>query len=475
MPRLKHRDLSREALRIIKRHRLVPRGETVVVGVSGGPDSVCLVHILAGLRERLGMGLHVAHLNHLLRGPESEADAGYVSQLAQRLSLPFTVESQTPRELQLRRGLSPEDAARKVRYGFLARVAAATGARRIAVGHTASDQAETVLMHLVRGSGLRGLGGMAPAANQNGFTLIRPLLSISREETESYCRFHQLQPRWDSSNLSPEFLRNRFRRELLPLLRDFNPNIEQTLLRSARTLSEDLAFLQEGVSRAWVEVVTEESGGIALDVGITRRLHPALQRHLLLRSLEHMLGSHQDATAVHVERMLAVLTRAGKKVALPGGLTFGAHYGKAVLSRGGDLPCPLPTLEGSYQLRVPGETVLPGWRVEASLGPPSGLPGAGWKASFDLEVTGSNLVVRKRKPGDRFQPLGLGYEKKLQDFMVDAKINRGWRSRVPLVCSDDHIIWVAGWRTDERTRVRQATSRVLSLEFERLEDRPETP
>ncbi|MEE8472112.1 MAG: tRNA lysidine(34) synthetase TilS [Dehalococcoidia bacterium] len=475
MPSLKHHDLSREVQRIIKGHHLIPRGEAVVVGVSGGPDSVCLVHILAGLRERLGMGLHVAHLNHLLRGPESEADADYVSQLAQRLSLPFTVESQAPHELQLRRGLSPEEAAREVRYGFLARVAAATGARRIAVGHTASDQAETVLMHLVRGSGLRGLGGMAPAAERNGLTLIRPLLSVSREETESYCRSHHLQPRQDSSNLSPDHLRNRFRRELLPLLRSFNPNIEQTLLRSARTLSEDLAFLQEGVSRAWAEVVTEEGGGIALDVEMTRRLHPALQRHLLLQALEHMLGSPQDALTVHVEQMLAVLTRAGKKLSLPGGLTFSAHYGKAVLSRGGETPCPLPPLEGSHRLRVPGETVLPGWRVEASLGPPSGLPGAGWKASFDLEATGSNLVVRKRRPGDRFQPLGLGYEKKLQDFMVDAKIQREWRARVPLVCSDDHIIWVAGWRTDERTRVRRATRRVLSLEFERLEDRPETP
>jgi tRNA(Ile)-lysidine synthase len=327
-------------LGFIRQHGLVLTGGTLVVGVSGGPDSVCLLHLLVRLKDRLDSSLHVAHLNHMLRGAESENDAEYVVAVARELGLGVTAERRDVRSYRAEHHLSLEDAARRVRYRFFAEVAESLGADRVAVGHTADDQVETILMRLVRGSGAKGLQGMQPVAELpplggKGLRVIRPLLKVSRRETEIYCRQHGLTPRVDSSNLLPSQLRNCIRHQLVPLLRSYNPKIDEALLRTAETLTSELSFVEDHVNKVWYGVVTEGKEAILLDKKGFLALHPALQRHLLREVVRRLLGDLEDVEWKHIERMRSSFTLArGKRVILTRRLTLHVEKEKCRVAAG---------------------------------------------------------------------------------------------------------------------------------------------
>jgi len=490
--------LEQRVLHFIQEHHLVPSQSHLLVAVSGGPDSVCLLHILVRLRDELGIRLHVAHLNHQLRGAESEADAQYVSNLARRLGIPATIEQRDVKGYQKHERISLEEAAREVRYTFLAQVAKAIGASRVAVGHTTDDHIETILMHLVRGTGTRGLRGLQPHAewqsSGNSLTIIRPLLQVSREETASYCHEHKLMPRIDASNLSLSPLRNRIRHQLLPLLKSYNPQVTEALLRTAEIASDDLAFIDKEGIQLWDEIAQRQEKTIILDKKRLLELPSALKRHLLRMSIEKLLGNVKDIEMRHIEEITGALTKpAGKRLSLPEGLIFSVEYDRYLIGKDPAALSPFPTLGGESQLKLPSKTTLPGWHIEATIIDPSALKGKpeganatsettpldkgkgtkgiglinnDFTAYFDLDKTGDKLVVRSRRPSDRFQPLGMSQPKKLNEFMIDAKIPQAWRRRIPLVCSPRHIIWVVGWRIDDRVKVTEDTKRILCLKFE---------
>jgi len=473
----RQKPLPQRVLQFVRERELVGKKETLLVGVSGGPDSVCLLHVLASLREDLGVKLHVAHLDHALRGAESDADAEYVRSLARRLRIPATVERREVKAYQRKHRLSLEEAAREVRYAFFSEVARSLGTDTIAVGHTADDQIETIVMHLIRGTGLAGLRGMQPLstfrmADGTKLRIARPLLEVERKVTESYCAAHKLLTRTDSSNLLPNQLRNRVRSQLLPLLREYNPDIDEILLRLAGAAETDLEYIEAEVSKLWGDVVEEQQEGVAINRARFSQIHPTLRGHLVRSALQRTLGDLQDIESVHVESIIEALGKpAGKKLSLPRGLAFHGDYEHGLITAKKTLASPFPALEGEYRLKVPGVTELGGWRVKSSILARRSKVGVEnrFKSYFDLDVAGKELVVRGRKRGERFQPLGMESPKKLQDFMVDAKISRVWRDNVPLVCSPQHIIWVVGWRIDNRARVTDATKQVLCLEFERAD------
>jgi len=465
--------LEKKVISFIEKHNLIPAGGKVVVGVSGGADSVCLLHILNRYKKRLHIRLHAAHLNHQLRGAESDTDAEYVSDLALQLGLTLTTGWADVRAYQREKRCGLEEAAREVRYSFLAGVAGGFGANRIAVGHTRDDHTETVLMHLIRGTGTSGLRGLEPRSEMmvegRKLEVVRPLLAITRQEAIDYCQKHQLRPRMDSSNLSLAFFRNRIRLELLPLLRKYNPNFDEAIWRLSQITGDEVSFLQEQACQLWTEVSKEQNGAVYLDKTKISVLPQALQRQLVRLAVFHLLGDVKDIEAEHIEAMLNLIPKTGKRLNLPRGLVFATEYEQLILKTGEDIPCPLPPLVGEFQLNTPGETILPGWRVVAEVSQNRGAIGNDdFVACFDFNKTGTQLLVRTRRPGDRFQPLGMGELKKLQDFMVDAKIPRLWRDYVPLVCSPEQILWVVGWRIDDRVKVAEATEEVLRLEFERL-------
>ena len=517
--------LESKVIDFIQRYGLIPRKEIVVVGVSGGADSVCLLHVLAEWRRTLGIRLHIAHLNHQLRGAESEADAEYVSNLAGSLGIPRTVESQDVAAYRTERNCSIEEAARELRYAFFAGVARKVGAHRIAVGHNRDDQVETILMHILRGTGVTGLSGLAPCsplaydslgmslpasspslpgssrslrAKRSNLLVVRPLLDITREETASYCQKHQLDPRIDSSNLSPSFFRNRLRLHLLPLLRQYNPNIDQALLRLADIAKEDDAFIEQQASGLWDQVARQENDAISLDKKRMAALPIALQRHLLRTAVTKLVGDARDIEASHIEAARGLLNKEpSKRISLPHGLICQGGYDELAITRHRSVtatplsviaseawqsqlpPCPFPPLPDEFHLKVPGKRAFSGWNVMASIvrGQVTFLSSrhtmstrertqqSNLVAHFDLEKTGMNLCVRKRRPGDRFQPLGMNMPKKLHEFMVDAKIPRSWRGRIPIVCTPQQIIWVVGWRIDDRVKLAEASKEILRLEF----------
>lgn len=441
-----------------------------MVAVSGGPDSVCLLHLLANLNIP-GLKLHVAHLNHQLR-PEAGDDARYVAALAKKLGLPATIEARDVKSYQKKHHQTLEEAARQVRYQFLSEVTSDIGASRVAVAHTRDDHIETILLHIVRGSGTRGLKGLEPLSKlrcEGGgeVTVIRPLLEVSREETLDYCAKHKLRPRLDASNLSLSPLRNRIRHQLVPLLASYNPAAGEALIRLGRLSGDDAAHLLDEAIKLWPEIAKEKDGSITLDRQKFDRLAVVPQRYLLRLALAKMVGDLKDIETRHLSELAEkVLGKpAGKKINLPYGVTFLGDYDSYQFTRDTSNLSPYPELEGETVLEIPGTTCFSGWRFTAAVITPDKMKKHKdpFTACFDFDRTGEKLKVRGRRRGDRFEPLGLGAAKKVGEFMISAKIPAYQRDRVPLIVSNEGIIWLVGYRTDERAKVTPATKRVLRI------------
>ncbi|MSP78973.1 MAG: tRNA lysidine(34) synthetase TilS [Dehalococcoidia bacterium] len=313
-------------------------GKTLLAAVSGGPDSLALLHLLADVRHACNLNLHVAHLDHGLRDASTE-DALFVAHEASQLGLPLSSERATLHAFRASRagkGMSIEQAARTVRYAFLARVAAKVGAAAVAVGHTADDQAETILLHMVRGSGLRGLRGMQPISTMStaagSIVLFRPLLAVSRLETEAFCTAKRSSPRMDASNANSAFLRNRIRNELLPLLREMNPGVGGALVRLGHAAARDEDFLEQETEALWSTIARQTAESIDLDKKALLEAPAALRSRMLRRAYAALHGDVEGLEEAHVEAMGRTLRAgSGRFVDLPGGIRWHVHRTKAVL------------------------------------------------------------------------------------------------------------------------------------------------
>lgn len=458
-------------------------GSSIVVAFSGGPDSTALLHSLHTLRNDLELDLHAAHLDHGLRPGASEADAAFARRFAASIGIPVTVERADTPSIRAEHGLSVEAAARRVRYEFLSRLSAQRGAACIALGHTQDDQAETVLLRILRGSGLNGLSAMKEVASREIggrlVTLFRPMLSVSRAEVLAYCAENSLNPRLDESNLSTEFTRNRIRLDLIPRLEEYNPSIRDALARLARLASLDMGFIRQEVERAVVDAISVDSRGVSVEREAFRRLHPAIGHHLLRHAVSLAKGDADDLELDHISQMFGMMSGAsGKIMDLPGGLRFKVDYDHARISRNTVSDSPLSTTDfAPSRIDTPGITVVGGWEVSVRLAVnDSGFDYGGtsdlrFSERFDADALRDGLLVRTRRAGDRFQPLGLRTAKKLKDFMIDAHIPRRWRDSVPLVESGGRIAWVVGWRIADWAKVLPNTQRVLEVRFERVPNR----
>jgi tRNA(Ile)-lysidine synthase len=300
--------------------------------------------------------------------------------------------------------------------------------------------------------------------------VVRPLLEVSRDETDEYCVSHQLQPRLDATNLSLIPMRNRIRLELLPLLKSFNPQVVEALLRTARIADDDIAFLEKEASRLWKRLASKQDETIILNRQPFLKLSPSLQRYLLRLSIEALLGTLRDIEVRHIEEIMEALPKpAGKRLNLPYGLVFATGYDRYILGKNPTALSPFSVLNGEYALKIPGETVTLGWHIQASIITRDQMkPEAdGFTAYLDCAIAGENLIVRPRRRGDRFQPLGMKEMKKIGEFMIDTRIPRDWRPGIPIVSSREQIMWVVGYRIDERAKVTGNTRKILSIKFKR--------
>lgn len=459
---------------------LLRPGQTVVVGISGGPDSLCLLDVLHRLAVDWNLRVQVAHLNHRLR-PEAAVEAEFVRAEAEQRDLPFHTETCEVRAYAAQHKQSMEEAARNCRYAFLTRLAEQIGAAHIAVAHTADDQAETVLMHVLRGSGLAGLRGMLPKTEMRnlGFAspnaqwplaLIRPLLHVSRTEVVAYCAEHHLTPVQDPSNTDITFFRNRLRHELLPELETYNPNIRAVLSRTADVAAGEHELLERSVADLWKRVVLAE--GLAIEFRRERWLALTVpeQRALLRRAIQRLRADERDVDFAPLEHAVRFTHRArpGRSCEVLAGLKLKIASQAILLHDEAYRPvrADMPLLTNGI--------LTAGWRFDSRrLETFTELetntdPWHVWVDAKRLENT--RLHLRTRFPGDRIQPLGMnGHSLKLSDVFINAKIDRALRDRWPLVVNGDDIVWVAGLRLDERFKVTPDTQIVLHLSFTKIE------
>jgi len=485
-------DLVRRVADTIERHDLLSSGERLVVGLSGGPDSLCLLHILTKLADHLDLHLHVAHLNHLLRGTEAQADAVFVEQLATAWGLSVTIGQRDVAQMAQQRRIAIEEAARQARYAFLAEVAQHVRATKIAVGHNADDQVETVIMHWLRGSGTGGLRGMRFKSWLNklrlpdlprgvdALQLIRPLLHTPRSDIERYCAEHGLSPRFDRSNLDTTYFRNRLRHELIPYLETLNPRVREVILRSSILMAADHEFLRAAAQEAWEDIALQESEqAIVFSLAKWRALPLSLQRSTIRHAIHRLRQSLRNINWVHVENAVRLLQsgHTGDEATLPRNLRARVYYDEFIVSdRDFVLPMPhLPSVDEEVTVNIPGTTELEGsrWRLEARhlpaqrLTPEQVSEAHPLQAFLDAAVAGGRLSLRPRQSGDRFWPQGLGDRPTtVNSFMINAKIPREWRDRIPLLTSPSQVLWIPGWRIDERAKLTSDTEQVLALFFE---------
>jgi tRNA(Ile)-lysidine synthase len=473
--------LEKRVREFISREGMLKPGEGMVIAVSGGPDSVALLRLLYDLRESWGWGakggvvpiLHVAHLNHMLRGEESEGDERFVQELALGMGLGFTSKKVDVRQEAAGQGIAVEEAARRVRYSFLEDLARELGLKVVAVGHTADDNAETVLHRIIRGTGLAGLAGIPPVretSRGSGIRLIRPLLSTWRKEVLDYLKEKDLGYRIDSSNLEVSHTRNRIRLEFLPLLEKYNPRVKESLVRLAETAGREYEILEGEVSKIVKEGLTREDMGYALEIAPLKN-QPSFLQHLVFREVLNQIGLPlKKVDSKHYEGLRSLVEGWAGPISLPWGWEAEGREGKIFFTgwprRRFPRHNPVDTV-----LNIPGITRLTdGTELRAEILDLKEGFLEDYKRSktteeevFDLEKLELPLVVRTRRAGDRFWPLGAGGEKKLKDFFIDEKIPRPRRDDWPLVCDGRHPIWVVGLRVDERQKITPSTRRAVRL------------
>ena len=450
--------------------------QPLLIAFSGGPDSSALLLACVALRDRSGVSITTAHFNHRLRGAESDRDAEHAIAVCRRYAVECVLGSGDTLARSRQTGQSLEAAARELRYAFLARAASEAGAQAVATGHTMDDQAETVLLNITRGAGLKGLSAMRSAVDLpiasrgEPLRVVRPMLGLRKRDAVEFCRTSGLTLLLDRSNEDTRFPRNKLRRDVVPDLETINPNVVEAICRLARTARDDFEVIDSVSAEAYRTAVTTGRDRANISKNAVRDLPVQVARRVLMAAYRSVSGTLEGLESAHIDAMLGVATgRAGASVDLAGGVTMIADRETARLARRErqDDDCPYPVVVPEEVLSVPGEIdLLDGFRLTAEIRRAEmPKPGREWTATLDPAILDGELVVRSRRPGDRFHPLGMPGPIKLQDFFVNAGVPRRWRDRVPLVESKDGIAWVAGYRPAEWARLRPAAERVLRLEL----------
>lgn len=455
--------INEDFLSTIKEYKMFQPGELVLVAVSGGADSVALLNLLHAHSKLLGISLHVAHLNHLLRKGDAELDAKFVEQLSQKLQIPVSVEEIDVAAIAKLEKMGIEEAARKVRYEFFERTAKRIGAQKIAVGHTADDNIETFLMRLLRGAGLKGLCGIPSRRGP----IVRPLIKVWRREIEDYVGGLKLVPRRDHTNYESKYMRNSVRLKLVPQLKIYNLNIKEIILQTILLLTEDNLYLENLAAEALEDCVIARSlEKLKLDTGKLLKLEGTIQRYLLRLAIEKTKGDIAQISFKHIREILEKLELTEKwELHLPDGVFVLGDKTGITLCR--DKPKTAEVKPFKYLLPIPGEVKIEelGRTVRSSFAEKIERDNDPTVAYVDYAVLGKEVFIRSKLAGDRFSPLGVKGTKKIQDYFVDEKIPAEARENIPVMESVGKIVWLVGQRIDDCAKVTPETQKIVKLQF----------
>lgn len=479
--------LLKKVKQAIDQHRMLNIGDGVVVAVSGGPDSVALLSILKHLSAEYKLRLTVAHLNHGLRpGPAAEEEA-FVHRLSERLGLICDSRKIDVSSLCRARKKSIEETAREERYRFLEEIRHQYQARKIALGHHARDQVETVLMNLLRGSGMEGLRGMQPVRED---LYIRPLLAVTREEIDEYLSRHDLPYMIDFSNADENCYRNRVRHQLIPELKArYNPRLEENLCRTAEILSSEDDYLKQMVEELAAEqrIVQTDAAQqeMRINIPVCLALHDALQNRLIKHLLLRHAQKKQGIGYVHVRDVKALMRhpRSGVFLHLPFGMEARREYDILALGWRKQLPRgPKPAVRDHQEtssvhtetgmsvcdIRIPGQVRMETQKLALLFDfveKPTVRFGDSRTVYMDHACIMPPLMVRTPQPGDRIQPLGMSGMKKLKDYFIDRKIPVRLRGQIPLLADSRSVLWIVGQALSERVKITDKTTKVLRIEM----------
>ena len=443
------------------------------MAVSGGPDSICLLHILYSLREFYNIELSVIHINHLLRGRHADEEEEYVRDLCRDWDIPFYVFRKDIKAISKVKGISIEEVGREVRYNLFFRMKDSHDINKIALGQHGDDNAETILMRILRGTGPSGLAGIPPYREDG---IIRPLLDSTREEIEEYCRTHKLSPKTDKSNFQPIYFRNKIRLEVLPYLEQYNKNLKRNLQNLGEIIREQEDYIKFELDKLWEEKVLKKGKDIHLPISWLKDLTIFQQKEMLRRSIEWVKGNLKDIEYIHIQLIIEKMKEDNKTIwelDLPDNIKVERQYLQLLIKDretefGQDFTYPLVVGEKTFVPEINGEFNL--YLVEREdIDIIKCNPKRGY---FDLQKIGGPIFVRNRRPGDKFKPSGSLGTKKLKDFFIDKKIPKVKRDTIPLVIGGNGIIWVTGYRVDEGYIVDENTQTILVIEFNNKGGKP---
>lgn len=445
-------------LSTINKHFLLAGNETVLVGLSGGPDSVCLLHVLNEIKEKLNLKICAVYVDHNLRPRETPGEIELCRNLCERLSVSFIVRSVDVKAHEEKHGLNRQEAARELRYRVFDETAITVNAQKIALAHNADDQVETLFMRILRGSGPAGLSGI-PVKRGN---IIRPLLESDRIAVEDYLHSKNVDSLVDSSNLGTDYVRNRMRLTLLPELKRINPRLTHAVIKMMTILAEEERYFDILVTRVLMKMISRKSvERIELFLAPMESMDVVILRRVLRRAISE-IETLRGISFVQIEEIIRLVKKgkSGDRLYLPRGIRVIREY--SLLTMTSEEPFKLTPC----RLDSPGDVVIrgAGMVLKASFEQEAANFGNG---STDVLLDGGlmtfPLKIRHRLPGDFFFPLGFGKKKKLQDFFVDEKIPRDERDGIPIVVSGSDIVWIAGHRADERFRITEHTHKFLRL------------
>ncbi len=450
---------------VIKKFNMINISDTIIVGVSGGADSIALLHILTRLASDFSFKLAAAHLNHMLRGDDAEKDEEHVTLTCQKWGVTCFTKRADVGALAEKWRISEEEAGRKARYEFFHELMKDIKADKLALAHHRDDKVETIFHNIIRGTGTHGLKGINYV--RDGF-VIRPLLDATKEEILHYCKEQNLSFRKDLSNNNLSYTRNRLRHGLIPFIQDnFNPNIAKTILRMSEVIGEEDEYLEQYCRELLTALLSFEKNKAKVDLDRFNSLHLALKRRLLRMVIMGFMDEFSCIELVHIDNIISMLRNARQEASfrLPGKISVTKRYGYANISADSKEVSIKPF---EYALTIPGSVFIheANVRISAVFKEKSQISSEKNPIHIEADNLDSSLVVRNRKTGDRFKPLGMSSEKKLKEFFIDWKVPREERDLIPLITDSQNVIWVTGYQINEDYKVTDRTIRVLEIRID---------
>lgn len=458
-----------KVLGTINKHNLIQKGDKIVLGLSGGPDSVCLLHVLNRLKKDFNIEIYAAHLNHQIRGIEAQKDALYVSKLCEEMGIVFFVKSINVPKYCENEGLSLEEGARKLRYEMFFEIKDKIKANKIAIGHNLNDQAETVMMRIMRGTGLTGLKGIDYIRDN---CIIRPILDVERSDIEDYCEAYNLNPRIDKTNLENIYTRNKIRLDLLPYMKDnFNSNVIESIVRMSNSLKIDNDYIEKEAEAKFIEVSSvKEKGFVEINLDDFICLHDAIKVRVLRNSIKHILGDTNFVDQRHIEDIMSLEdnSKVNKMLTLPRNIFVYRKKDSIILTNE-----EIVNEEIEFYYNVPSNGFI---KIKESkqiietqvmsIDRYKSMKLDNSSKGFDFNKVKGGIVIRSRRQGDKIK-LAMG-SKKVKDLFIDLKIPREERCKIPIVADSEGIICVGDYKISENYKIDENTKEVLKINFNKL-------